>query len=313
MPVKYVIIDIRGFLFLTICSALFDIYGHENISKIKLTDDENILISLNNKTNDVFELKDAHPELMFVLETESVSIFDSLSNCIDLIKRNITPLTLKKLEWERYVKIPKSLYKYVSNRCSYLDYFFKGTISFVHKNTFDDKFDCEVKDFFLNEKLVDKMRVLCLSLSREIKAMWGAYANGFNGFCFSYVGKNIIESIYSSTNKRQLYFICCNEVSYNGVIKTFKFEKNLNKGLKTAIDRVKQAIYGCYSKDQSWSYQKEYRFIVLGDFSNFNENYVNFEIKPSSYFYIDEPFNMVDKLKIRCVDLVKDKRRKCNQ
>lgn len=171
-------------------------------------------------------------------------------------------------------------YKYISNQSNYLGNLFSCKISFVEREQFDDIFD----SCTLDEQTSQRTRILCLSINNEIPAMWGLYANSFNGFCFQYDLKEILSSVAASVEYKNV-LILGNKVIYgNKPLLKSEICKILEKtiNIKSYINKMLK----CFSKHESWEFQKEYRFFAFSQ-NNYKSAFPYFVLQPEKYFYWD--------------------------
>lgn len=217
---------------------------------------------------------------------------DPLNGVISILLENVTFENLR-IVYEfihsfdlDFKALPSKVYKYVSDQSNYLSTFFQKELSFSNKNFFDDIYDCDVVDneFFRNESLNDKMRVLCVSMEKDNKALWGLYANKFQGFCFEYDRNEIWASIEQQSSGSKILFACEGEVEYDDSFISTISRYFYDRGVRVEIERLSTVVHRCYYKDHSWSFEKEYRFIVFGDLA---ASHWSLQIAPSAYSFYD--------------------------
>lgn len=232
---------------------------HENID---LLNDNKFIISCLDEENSPLE----------VLEKS----FDKLRQDKKVIRR----LLDRRIENHTHNLPHRKLYKYISNKSDYLHLYFKNKISFADSGQFDDIFDC----VHLKQNIKNRARILCLSKCNNIPAMWGTYANKFNGFCFEYNCEDIVDSIASTTNY-DVSIILGNEIFYDDKeLIDIEIHKSLEE--KQNVKRFIKILKGCFKKDSSWNYQKEYRFITFAN-KKYEKPFPDYDIIPTNYYFWD--------------------------
>ena len=81
--------------------------------------------------------------------------------------------------------------------------------------------------------------------------MWGYYGNKFKGLCFGYKAKDIFASLMKGPIG--CHVVCFGDVDYGA--------RPIFKKSQTAISQIEERMLKCFDKENSWSYQKESRFI----------------------------------------------------
>ena len=278
----FLVFDKDGFAFLFLAAAIYRSEEEKEINGIRFSEGR-FFYSID--VNGYEEV----PSSLFdnVIEKESLSldaIIDLLNETITLGNVAVFKDFLDSLPIE--IKEINPLYKYVSNISDHFHYLFENRISFSHRDYFDDIYDSDIKDdvFFLNEKLKDKLRILCLSQRNDIAPLWGLYANKFQGFCFQYDSKDIFNSIRKNYKKKDVLLVCQDEVSY-GPIPTKVIPFFFDQTIKDAFIKIRKEVTKCFYKHASWKFEQEYRYVVLGNFNN--KDYLIMPLKYKSFYYYD--------------------------
>lgn len=277
----------REFVFLIVCAIIINAYKNKNkkISEIEYSEGRIIVIldDLSIEYSNIFEI--------IASTCERLSDGGLLYNLIDLLIK-----TINKENIDIFVKfvnslhlkttiVPDQLFKYVSNKTDYYYKLFKNTLTFSNRDCFDDIYDSDIPDdvFFNDKKLKDVLRILCLSTSNSNNALWGLYANKFDGFCFQYDRDDILESIERNYPQKRIVLICEDYVHFDENDVSLILCTFIDSSLANAIDIIKNQVYKCFYKDKSWSFLEEYRFIILSNCKE--EDYFEIPINYSSYYY----------------------------
>lgn len=220
--------------------------------------------------------------------------FFLLNRCFEFLSEAISSgvSLLKKINENNSFFLPKYLYKYVSDESKYIENLSKGKLSFVEREQFDDIFDACCLDAHLSSRT----RILCLSKHHKIHAMWGLYANKFKGYCFRYSTKDLIENILNDT-KNGITILLGNKIIYTK--STSIFTPEIFKEIKkyTNVSKFINKLILCFKKENSWKFEKEYRFIIYSDIGFFKP-YVDFSFNPLGYYKWDLILNSLDFYKI---------------
>ena len=124
-----------------------------------------------------------------------------------------------------------------------------------------------------NESLQKEILAYCLSESSNIDLMWGTYADSSRGFCIEYTipfdSTNSLDFIYR-INLYPVYYGNKDKISLFEVLKksTFSNEKEINGVL---IEDYRKMFISAYTKDESWSAQKEWRITLPAIFDENNK------------------------------------------
>ena len=186
----------------------------------------------------------------------------SLSYAFKIIYRNSIELSNYDFKDE---EINQTLYKYVSNESPYAFNFFQGKLFFADKKNFDDIYEPDIR----SDKFDKNFRVLCLSRSNSINAMWGTYANKFKGYCFEYLTTDLIKSMqeqFCTDDKHKLTF-CYGNIRYkNEKLPYGNLFYGISNETKQMIKDVCNEFILLFEKENSWQYQQETRFVVIKDY-----------------------------------------------
>lgn len=281
----------KELVFLVVCALIVDEYKERDIKKITYGD-LRIFVFFEDSPS---EFKDATE--LIISAYNRLKGNDLLYNCINLLINVITENNihifvdfLKSIKLETY-SFPDQLFKYVSNKSDCCHKYFKNYLTFVHRDYFDDIYDSDILDdlLFDKKKLKDRLRILCLSTSYSNNALWGLYANKFNGFCFQHDRDDILESVRNNYKSKNIILICEDWVHYKKNDSSLILCEIYNNDLKKVINAIKSEVFKCFYKEKSWSFEKEYRFIVLGNFDE--KDFLEMPTNYTSYFW----YNLDDK------------------
>ena len=149
-----------------------------------------------------------------------------------------------------------------------------GNITFVHPSECNDPFDC--KCIYPSKTLTDKFRIFCTTPINNNILMWSHYSSEHKGYCFEYKKYDIVNEIIK-TSFDGLGII--GEVSYsNNRPKTRPLKRTVSyTDLKFYIDAT-------FTKYGGWSYEKEYRFVMVSDSFNNSNRFINFNVPVANVF-----------------------------
>lgn len=198
-----------------------------------------------------------------------IKLVDNTQHFLNCISNALINSNFYKIynEYSKNRKITGKVYKYISNKSSYLDDYFEGYVSFAIPETFNDIFDC-ANEIVLNGKMIDcqnNAKVLCLSNDDNNKMLWGLYANSFKGFCLEYEKEILISDLPKYVPFQTL--IITGDVSYVSREKNYNdFEFFFNH--YSNYRYLKKQFKKCFVKDVSWSNENEYRMLFIDLDSN---------------------------------------------
>lgn len=148
----------------------------------------------------------------------------------------------------------------------------KGKIFFSVPKKLNDELDINI---FMNYKgeRTDKYRnfyrVFCSTRKYDIRPMWAHYANNSTGFCVEYSSESVIKGIKAGSLCSK-YLIFVGDVIY---LDTHKFKKisirpARRKNKLQKYFKLAKYIRAAFIKEDSWSYEKEFRFVIFSDFKD---------------------------------------------
>ena len=124
-----------------------------------------------------------------------------------------------------------------------------------------------------NESIQKEIIAYCLSESSNIDLMWGTYADSSKGFCIEYTipfdSTNPLSLLYR-TNLYPVYYGKKDRVKLFDVLKKSAFSeaKEINGVL---VEDYRKMFISAYTKDESWSAQKEWRITLPAVFEENNK------------------------------------------
>ncbi|CAH0184875.1 DUF2971 domain-containing protein [Peribacillus simplex] len=197
----------------------------------------------------------------------------------------------------KHLHIPQKLYKYQSLSERNIDSLKNNKVWFSNPKNLNDPFDCSAlyydEEFLLN-KLSNK-NVFGIANSNDIKAslrfiqrmtkitcftenpfnmpMWAHYGDNHKGICVEY---DLTQLPFESKLSRGLYPVKYENKRYDGTnILKMIYE---NDSVSSAM-----LFYTMLFKHQSWSYEKEWRIILMGD--DGKGGLEDFPIKPTGIYF----------------------------
>lgn len=278
---KYFCFKPEKFLEILLKSVCYDI--------CKKTDEE--LLSISFTENGVFYDTDKNRDVKLTLDDiyrkGNFNIYDNKFDAVFERAMIIIENNIEQLEQYNIVLDDDELYKYTFNLRTYLDAIYDSKVFFVNKNTFDDIFDCNV--LRKHDEIMARTRILCLTDDKDIKAMWGLYSGSFKGACIEYHLHNIISGVL---DKKNVPIFCYDDVKYeqlqNPSIRYVFLNGFAKKGRKQ-LEELSKIVDQCYYKDESWSFQKEKRMMILS--SGKMNDFEAVDCHPSKVF----KYNLKDK------------------
>lgn len=144
----------------------------------------------------------------------------------------------------------------------------KGNITFANPNTFNDPFDC--KCIYPITPIIDKFRVFCSTPINNNILMWSHYSSEHKGYCFEYTKFSIVKEMINAP------------IDGIGIIGNVRYSKARPKTrpnkTKVSYTDLKFYIDATFTKFSGWSYEKEYRFVLISDYFDSSNPYYNLTV-----------------------------------
>lgn len=163
-----------------------------------------------------------------------------------------------------------TLYKYYSKETIENDTYgrLQGKLSYVHPDTFNDPFDC-YQENNSNENIMDYFRVLCLTPNHKNILMWSHYGSEHKGYCLQYKLTEIINNTITKHSNKNITLLI-GKIKYS----TSRTEKLIGTFSYT---NIKNNINVTYKKFIDWSYEDEFRLVMVSKSFKKMEKYINIE------------------------------------